>query len=202
MHATKLEILGSCGLWLKPVYFCKMNSTENKVFIITGKQGGGKTNLLIKVIEMLGKSGLKMNGFVAKGHWNNGLRSGFDLQNISSGESKVLCKDSFEKSYLKIGRFYFNPDAIKYGEEILSDLNVHNNELKVIDEIGLFEIQGKLWSNSLTNLLMNKTNPILITVRINFLEEVVSHFNLTNVMLFNLAESSFDIADKIYKKLT
>ena len=186
---------------LKPVYFCKMNSTENKLFIITGEQGAGKTNLLIEVIELLEKRGLRMNGFIAKGHWNNGLRSGFDLQNVNTGVSKVLCIDSFEKSYLKIGRFYFNPDTIKYGEERLNDPNIHNDELMVIDEIGLFEIQGKLWSNSLTNLLMNKTNPILITTRVNFVEKVVSHFNLTNVIVFKISETATEISDQIHKSL-
>ncbi len=185
----------------KACLFLQNEFDENKVFIITGEQGAGKTNLLIEVIELLGKRGLKMNGFIAKGHWNKGLRSGFDLQNVNSGELKVLCKDSFEKSYLKIGRFYFNSETIKYGEEILNNPNIHNDKLMVIDEIGLFETQGKLWSYSLKNLQMNKTNPILITVRINFLKEVVSHFNLSNVMVFNISETATEISDQIHKSL-
>lgn len=178
-----------------------MNSAENKVFIITGEQGAGKTNLLNEVVELLRKKGVKMQGFIAKGYWSNGMRSGFDLKNINSGELKVLCTDSVNKSYIKIGRFYFNPETIKYGEEILKVQIKSSSELIVIDEIGLFELQGKLWSSALQDLLINGQNPILITVRINFLEDVISYFNLRNVSLVDLGVTVSEITNQIYNCL-
>jgi len=68
---------------------------------------------------------------------------------VTTYEKQVLCRSKIDASFTKIGRFYFNPVAIKSGIQILNNPNISDLELIVIDEIGLFELHGKLWACSL-----------------------------------------------------
>lgn len=178
-----------------------MSALKNKIFIITGEQGEGKTSCLIEVVDFLKIRDVKMIGFVAKGYWKNGLRSGFDLVDVNTNNQFVLCKSNFEKNFQKIGRFYFKPETIAIGNDILCETNISNDTLIVIDEIGLFELKGQLWADSLKKLLQTTSNPILITVRKNFVEDVISHFKINNYKLFNQSEPAKEIAARIHNSM-
>jgi nucleoside-triphosphatase THEP1 len=174
-----------------------MKKVGNKVFIITGEQGAGKTTCLVEVIGILEKKGIGVRGFFARGYWSDGLRSGFDLVNVKTNEKHILCRNYFDEGDQKFGRFYFKPSTIKTGNTILNPSNKSTDELMVIDEIGLFEIQGKLWSDSFSRLLKDQSAPILITVRTNLVEPVIAHFKLSNTYLFKCTESPIKIAESL-----
>lgn len=169
----------------------------NHVFILTGQQGEGKTTKLIELLEELDKKCLEMAGFVAPGKWQDNLRSGFDLLDIRSIERMVLCHGKELENYTRYGRFYFNPEAISFGDFLLAEGLKQSIDLLVIDEIGLFELEGKLWANSFYKLLENSKNNLLITVRTKFLDQVISTFKLQNSIIFNLSQNSSDIASQI-----
>ncbi len=172
------------------------------LFIITGEQGAGKTTTLLEVADLLKKHNVNFRGFYAKGDWRENKRSGFSVVDLNTGVKELLCQDSKANGFQKIGRFYFNPETIKFGESILLMKNKPDKELIVIDEIGLFELDGQVWADVLKQLLNNNLNPLLITVRKKFVEDVIENFNLRNVLVFNFQLQPTEIVQKILKELS
>ena len=174
---------------------------QQQVFIISGEQGKGKTTVLMQVINELIEKGIGLDGFVAVGEWNNNLRTGFSIKHLKSGESQLLCFDHPDEKFEQIGRFYFNPQTIKLGEKILSPAKDSGIRVKVIDEIGLFELQGKVWANIFTELLNSDTYPLLITVREKFVKQVITKFQIENYLVFDLRQTASKIALQINRSL-
>jgi len=172
---------------------------ESKIFIITGEQGEGKTTKLTQVIDILKKKNYKVSGFIAPGRWSDGLRSGFDIVDIKTDEKRLLCQSGHNERYVKIGRFNFDAEAIKFGEQLLLNAADMETDFVVIDEIGMFELQGKLWAGSFLKLVKSAPCPILITVRSKFIEDVKTSFKLSNHTTFHLDQQATTIAIRIVK---
>lgn len=170
------------------------------IFIITGEQGEGKTTTAIEVVEELKKMGVPVKGFVALGLWSDNVRSGFFIKDLETGNRSLLCKSDPDRDFEKIGRFYFNPKTIAIGEKIL--LLGKPGELLVIDEIGLFETKGRVWHRVLKELIKTSENPLLITIRKQFVQKVINCFSLKDPTIFELNEDSKEIAQKISTRLT
>lgn len=169
------------------------------IFIITGEQGEGKTNALFKLINLLKKSGLTMKGFCAPGEWEKGLRSRFYLNDINSKTTMVLCQNIPENGFKQMGRFFFNPETISSGERLIDEAKP--NELIVIDEIGRFEMQSKIWGPVLEKKLMENSNPLLLTMRKQFLDELVKHFKMIRIIVFDCKADVKSISEKIHSIL-
>jgi nucleoside-triphosphatase len=172
---------------------------SHPVFIISGDQGEGKTTMLTEVVSELVKKDIGVHGFLAPGVWKAGLRSDFYIQDLVTGNQQLLCKSIPEKGFEKIGRFYFNPDTIAFGEDLLR--NNKPGDLLIIDEVGMFEIKGQVWNRVLKEVIEAKENPLLITVRKEFVDDVISVFNLSDPLVYHVSDNGKDIADKIIDHL-
>lgn len=170
----------------------------NKIFIITGDRQSGKTTFLKELVTLVEKSKLPLAGFIAEGLWdNNQQRSGFNLVTLPKKESILLC-DRSTKEWLKIHSLFFNPTAISLGKSALQ--NILANAVVFIDEIGRFELEGKLWSDDLSALLSAHNGPIVLSVRNVFVDEVKKRWNLTNVTVVDaVSELPEDICKLIVK---
>lgn len=168
-----------------------------KIFIISGGQGAGKTAKLWRIVRRLDQLNFRLAGFVAEGYWDGNLRSGFDLVNIDNKDRKVLCRNEFAEKYTQIGRFYFNPEAINYGKNLLNIRKNQEMDLLVIDEIGRFELQGKLWAELFMKLIQDSNNNLIITARYIFVDEIISNFGLNRVVIFDLNDQDEDIIEQI-----
>ncbi len=156
--------------------------TNNPIFIISGKQGEGKTTLLMQVTALLKKQQIALSGFAAKGYWKNGQRDAFDLTDLQSGKTIPLCTRNINNKH----GFIFRMDALQYGSLLLKPSHSKNKILFVIDEVGKMELKGEVWFLALHDLLKKGNNPILITVRDQFVEQIVKKFGLTNSKIFQL----------------
>ncbi len=169
------------------------------VFIISGAQGQGKTNKLIATVHLLQSRLPGIFGFYAPGEWENGLRQAFRIVDIRSGRQQLLCNregrtDSFN------GSFVFYPAALQQGKQILHTGIQHHGTLAVIDEIGRYELKGKVWHDSLV-LLLQKNVPLLITVRDNLAEQIISHFQIVRPVIFSANEPADKIVGTILQKI-
>lgn len=169
---------------------------NNQVFIITGVQGSGKTTFLQTIVEKLKSKGLVVGGFLAEGFWENNSRSGFELLAINDGRSIKLCTNKPTKNYLKLGYFWFNPEAILMGKDILES-NKLNADIMVIDEIGIFELQEKIWYTPFKELLYSFHKPVIISVREKIVEEVIEKFELSHMQIFKPDDKLEGIFNKI-----
>ncbi len=173
---------------------------KSRVFIISGEQGEGKTTRLQEVIKLLRPAFPDIFGFYAIGEWENGYRNRFRLVDIRTGNVHLLCYREGQANLSKIP-FVFIEDTLRKGMQIISDGMAQNGRLAVIDEIGRFELKGKVWYQSLKKLLGNGF-PVIITVRKNQLEAVIEKFGLKGARIFFTGlDSAVAIASEITEQL-
>ncbi len=175
---------------------------NNKLFIITGEKGEGKTSLLIELIEILQNKNISLSGFYAKGVWKNNKRSAFDLVDIKTRKSIPLCKKLEIEGWKKELGFYFNPKALDTGNKILRFQNNKTTGLIIIDEIGKLELDGKIWHNPVSKLISETNIPMLWVVRKAFIEEIINYWGMTDVTIFKLGkDDAKNISEKIISKI-
>lgn len=172
----------------------------SKVFIITGNQGEGKTTFLKKVLFELNQSGIKTAGFYAEGKWKKDLRTAFEIVDIQSGKQRLLCCDKESPGFEKVGRFCFDPLTIQWGENILDKARQEGRCLFVLDEIGKFELNQKVWYSALLNILAEE-HLVLITVRKEILEPLIQYFQIRNPFVFGLEDEPQIVARAIAAQL-
>jgi len=172
----------------------------SKVFIITGRQGEGKTTFLTSVLTELSLGGIKAAGFCADGQWRDNLRTKFEIVDINGTGRRLLCCDEAVKGFEKVGRFYFNPKTIQWGEDLLLTSRDNEPRLYVVDEIGKFELAQKVWYKAFHNLLEEKL-PVLITVRKEILGHVIEYFQIQEPIVFGLDNTQKKVAQTIAAQL-
>ena len=178
-----------------------LETLQNKViepprlFFITGEVGQGKTTLLKNIINRLHENQFRTAGFIAEGFWNNGMRAGFDLHNIRTGETLIFCREYNTDGYFKLGRFYFNPVAVETGSRWLFDPE-ETPDIAVIDEIGRFEVEGHLWAPALSRLLQ-LDGIIILVVRKKFIQSIINKWHLKNVSILDVGRTNPDDAYRI-----
>ncbi|MFK5854969.1 MAG: nucleoside-triphosphatase [Bacteroidota bacterium] len=169
---------------------------DNKVIIITGEKAEGKTTKLLKIIDLLKERNVSLAGFIALGEWKNGERSTYTLVDIVTGKSTVICTANRVEGYAKYGKFYFNPMAISFGEELLFDDKPQKTVI-VIDEVGPFELDNKVWHKLLVHYLKNTTNTLLLSVRKMLVADVVEKYRISDASVYTVEESSNVIVKEI-----
>ena len=175
---------------------------KNKVIIISGRSGEGKTSLLLQVIKTLQLKGYSICGFYAEGKWEQNTRSGHCLVEIGGKKRIELCTTNKTEGWQKEDRFYFNPDAIKTGNNIIEQASKTKAQLIVIDEIGPFELQGKIWAQQFSTLLIESKVPIVITTKRKLINAVVEKFGINDFVEFPSDTPANTIVDTLNKLLT
>lgn len=165
------------------------------IFIISGPQGKGKTTKLVEVLDLLAGDGYAVNGFIAPGEWESGKRNKFYIQDINTGDKLLLCKNSNDSGFERVGRFYFNMETLEAGNSILKRSD--RSDVCAIDEIGRFELMEKVWFDSLKRVIKENKCVLIITVRDEFVEEVITHFKMVDPSVFTLETGADKIADDI-----
>lgn len=163
---------------------------DNQVFIVTGEKAGGKTAFIKKLIHNLREKEIKLVGFYSEGHWDNNIRSGFDLVDINSGNRIGLCKNKAIKGWIAISHFWFNPEAIEVGTSILENYSAATPELIVVDEVGKLEAEQEVWYKSVSATLHNTQLPLLLSIRKQFIDLITEKFCINNVITFDIENNT------------
>lgn len=162
---------------------------KKNIFIITGKQGSGKTTFLYNLVLFLKEKNIYVGGIAAKGIWEKSNRVGFDIINLMNGQSKNLCSKYYQNNWLKTGSFFFNPEGILFGEKILTFENSKFPEIIVIDEIGPFELRGQVWAKKINELLVLPDLLMIWVVRKSLLEKVKQNWDFQPVSVWEVGDS-------------
>lgn len=172
----------------------------NTVFIISGTQGEGKTTRLKELTSILSEGGIKLAGFVAEGDWKGWERNGFTLTDIRNGENSRLCTAKYTEGWLPLGRFYFDPKVIQWGEQLLLQGIKDQTDLFVLDEMGKFELAGNVWHDAFISLIRRKKT-ILVTVRTTLVCQFVEQFNLDKFQIFKVGDDKQKVVSRIIETL-
>ena len=170
--------------------FEKEHMLKPQVVIITGEIQQGKTTFTQNIISELKRRRIKVAGFFSIGIDENGIRNGFNLSDIESGKLIELCSDKKDEKRLRLGRFYFNPEALSLGNEILKPANIADKQLIVIDEIGPLEVKGQGWCRAIDDLTVNFTIPQLWVVRKSLVQKISRKWNIGDAYIFDIADST------------
>jgi iron complex transport system ATP-binding protein len=178
--------------------FEKEHLLKPQVVIITGDIHQGKTTFAQKIVADLLEQNIRIAGFLSIGINENGIRTGFNLVDIESSRQIELCSDKKNEKQLKFGKYYFNPEAISFGNEILKGDNLSDKQLIVIDEVGHLELNGQGWSNAIENITRSNTLPQLWIVRKSLVQKISRRWNIGNAYIFDIAESNTqEVEDKL-----
>ncbi len=180
--------------------FSSYMKQQNKIYIISGETRSGKTTFLKSVIEDLKNQGQNVGGILAKGIDKNKERYGFEIENVATGERKLLSSREPKQGSIKTGRFYFYKEGLVFGNQALST-NLDNLDWLVIDEVGYLELKGKGWFEAIEKA-MNQTGLNMIwVVRKRILEEVLNQWPYFNFHILNINQEDLQKAkQKIAKK--
>jgi len=176
---------------------------QSPLYIISGEQGEGKTSFLIDILEKLAESGARIRGIAAPGYFKDGLRSGFSILNLETGISEELCSVTPSEGSEKHGRYFFKPEGLFFGyKALLNPITPGKADLLVIDEVGRFELEGAVWSNSINQILKMPYPPMIWTVRESLVDVVTKKWPVTRTIVRRVAsinheEFISDLKDEI-----
>jgi nucleoside-triphosphatase THEP1 len=170
--------------------FEKDHLVKPEIVIITGEIHSGKTTFAQKIISDLLNQKIRVAGFVSVGIDKDGTRTGFNLEEIGSLRRVELCSDRKDDKGLRLGRFYFNREALAFGNEILNLHNLSDKQLIVIDEIGQLELKGLGWSEAINKSSGSFLIPQLWVVRKSLVQKIIRKWNIGNVYIFDITEDS------------
>jgi nucleoside-triphosphatase THEP1 len=160
---------------------------KQRIYIITGKIGSGKTSLIQKLINKLYQNKVKVSGIISTRIIEDEITTGYDVVNISTGESKKFLRINGTEQQARIGKFYIYPEGLNTGNETLL---ANQTQLVIIDEIGKLELEGKGWSESLQKLINNSKSHLFLSVREEVLNEVIEKFKIKPDVIFNVSEQN------------
>ena len=167
------------------------NESTPNIIIVTGDRHSGKTTFIKEMVAHLENHHIPLAGFYAQGHWENNQRSGFTLTILPNLTTIELCNRT-TKSWQQFGVFHFNPTAINAGINALN--NAPEGAVVVVDEIGLFELEGKLWANAFERILSEKKHSIIVSIRQSFLEQAKEKWNFSGALA---VDATADCPEKI-----
>ncbi|MEM3550831.1 MAG: NTPase [Candidatus Bathyarchaeia archaeon] len=112
---------------------------HKRVLLLTGSPGVGKTTVLLKVVEALGKEGYKVGGMVSREVRLKGVRVGFEIIDLMAGRRGWLAHENL-KGGPRVGKYGVNiEDLESLGVEALMKA-VRECDVVAIDEVGPMEL--------------------------------------------------------------
>ena len=167
---------------------------------ITGLPGSGKTQTLLRIIQLLEAEGVSVGGMVTEPIVERQRRVGFQLTNWITKEKAVFAHEGL-KSRIRSGRFGVNLQALEQvGTKALADAR-QSADVIVIDEVGKMEVESDTFTKSVVETLdANKSivmtlhkksrNPLLQDIRrrdeLRLLEVTPVNKNLLAVKIVRL----------------
>lgn len=164
------------------------------VFIISGDKGSGKSTFLATVLSLLQMNGFVVHGFVALHHLESDT---YRIKNVTTHEEFPVMQRvaGFEK---RPDHFSFFPEGVEKGLIWMEEMLEQSPDIAVIDEIGGYELQGKLWSNGFTELVDSEI-PLIFTVKTKHLHQVIEKWHNDTAFIFEPAD--FGDPEKVFEKI-
>lgn len=169
--------------------FKNLEASLPDIYLVIGDREEGKTTFLLKMVNDLIAEGKKVSGFLAIGiHDPDGVRRGFTIRNIETGEEAEFCVTDGNPHWEKIGKFRINPDGLAKGYEWMASERIRHSDILVIDELGPLEMAGKGWSDLIGRILQEDPKTMIWTVRRNLAAKIAVKWNVGTVTFIDIAK--------------
>lgn len=168
--------------------FKNLEASLPDICLVIGDREEGKTTFLVKMVNDLISDGKKVSGFLAIGIQDqDGLRTGFNIRNIETGEEVEFCVTGGDPRWEKVGRFRINPAGLVRGYEWMAPEKIRHSDILVIDELGPLEMAGKGWSDLIGRILQEDPKTMIWTVRRSLAEKIAVKWNVGEVKVVDIA---------------
>lgn len=167
------------------------------LFIVTGGVGSGKTTFARQLVALMGEKGYRAGGFLAPGIDMDGRREGFRLEALDTGEKVLLCTTDATDGWNRTGRYYFNPEAITFGNRVLETSRLTGADFVVVDEVGHMELASRGWAAALTRMVAELPVPQVWVARESLAGRVSHHWYTGDVCLLSVSDDSPESAAAI-----
>lgn len=163
--------------YLSPEELISNIDGNNNLIIISGDAGTGKTTWIEQFIELSKKNNLATDGLYSKKVIEANDLWHHELIRISSNESHRLNTMEQINTDVKIGKFFFYPKTLEWGNSQLN--SIKKVDWIIIDEIGLLEFNCEGLLPGFQKIAPQNGSNIIITIRsslINNLDEFLSEY--------------------------
>jgi len=179
-----------------------MPFSVRKIFIITGPVGGGKTTFAEKLACLFREKGITAGGIISRKVNDADGKTGYDIVNILTDEQVPFLRQNEGCGNETVGRFTICQKGLDEGRRILSDLELPENGIAIIDEVGFLELRDEGWAENITRLLKGPACNIILTTRRALLERVKEKWGLAGAVIFDIDEIDCPGAGKTILEMT
>ncbi len=169
---------------------------NQKVFIITGSMGEGKTTQIEKIVEALRNNNISTGGILSPRIIENGTTTGYDIVDIATNERTAFLRKTADEKSAKIGRYSILSEGIEKGHKALIS-SVRNTQVIVIDEVGRLELDNKGWAESINYLLKDSHCNLILSVRDRFIDEVIDKWAIKDYTVLHVSANDYLTSSKI-----
>jgi len=147
-----------------------------RIIILSGEIGCGKSTICLKVVEKLKATSLDVAGVICPPIFDGQNKTGIDLLDLRSSEMRHLARlNLHDADGIQTHRWIFNEDTLRWGNALLG-LTTPCNVL-IIDELGPLEFdRGLGFTNALTALDAGNFAYALVVIRPSLLEKARSRW--------------------------
>ncbi len=188
------QLVSQADYWLQKLTL--NNTSKQAVTILTGEIGRGKSGMLEALVKVLQEKGFRIGGIVSPCRMADGIRTGYDLVDVASGDRTFLSGLERNEGMIHVGRFYFSTEGIEFGKKALAVENVSSSDFIVVDEIGPWELENQGWAPSITEIFLETDIPMIWCVRESIVDKVIENCELINVKVFNVSDT--DLKDIVW----
>lgn len=113
---------------------------ENKITVITGKRGAGKTRFCALQEMYAREQGRQAAGVLSPALYQNGKKVGFYLKNLESGEQRLGGSSIFKpETSFDFHQWNMDRESFDWANDFLS--KIQSCDLLIIDELGPLEFE-------------------------------------------------------------
>ncbi len=129
---------------------------------LTGKPGVGKTETLLKIVDMLREEGYTVGGMVTRSIFEGGERVGFTVEDVATGDSRVFAHENISSRH-RVGKYGVDLKALEDVGVKAIKRALEESDIVVIDEIGRMEVESPLFVEVVKEAL-DSEKPVIITL--------------------------------------
>jgi nucleoside-triphosphatase THEP1 len=186
------QVVSQSEFWLERVAL-SMKKKSN-VILISGEINDGKSILMHELAARFKEQNIQVGGIVSPAILENGIKTGYALLNVITGERKRLSQTEKGEGMANVGRYYFLNEGIEFGKSVLAVANNQKSKIVFIDEIGTWELQGQGWAASLNELIIQCDMPLIIAVHKSIVDLVIENWQFQNPLIIEAKNESIDKA--------
>ncbi len=166
------------------------SNLSNKIFIITGSVGEGKTTHIQNIVETLKNQNISIGGILSPRILENGITAGYDVVDIMTNDRAAFLRKTDDEKSPEIGSYSILSEGIQTGRKALKK-SLNNNQVVVIDEVGRLELNNKGWAEDIKSLLNGSNCNLVLSVRERFIEEVVEKWDLKDYTILHVSDNDY-----------